>query len=256
LPPSMTSPCVDIVVLTWNDGIVLAEALRSGLDSSGVVVSMVVVDNGSDPPAAVPDDPRVRLLRNAANRGVAAARNQGALAGSAPFLCLLDSDAHLEAGALRAMVDVLVADERVAVVGPVFAGQAPEASAGQAPTVRTKLARVLDLRSTYRSTHSSERSGPAWDVDFCIGACQVIRRRAWEAVGGLDESYFYGPEDVDFCLRLRETGWRVVQTAAAAVHHPPRRRNKGVLTRRGMQHAWAVARHQWRHRRFAQRVDR
>jgi GT2 family glycosyltransferase len=182
---------------------------------------------------------------------VAAARNQGVGAGSAPWVCLLDSDARLEADALRCMADILTADEGVAVVGPVFVGQPPEASAGQAPTLRTKLARVLDLRSTYVG---SDRSGTAWDVDFCIGACQLIRRRAWDAVGGLDESYFYGPEDVDFCLRLREAGWRVVQTGAAAVHHPPRRRNKGVLTRRGLQHGWAVARHQWRHRRFAQRV--
>jgi GT2 family glycosyltransferase len=149
------------------------------------------------------------------------------------------------------MADLLAADEGVAVVGPVFVGQAPEASAGRAPTLRTKMARILDLRSTYVG---SDRSGAVWDVDFCIGACQLIRRRAWEGVGGLDETYFYGPEDVDFCLRLREAGWRVVQTSNAAVHHPPRRRYKRVLTRRGLEHGWAVARHHWRHRHFARRV--
>lgn len=249
----MTSlPNVDVVVLTWNDGPLLADALRSALDSSGVAVSIIVVDNGSDPPATVPGDPRIRLERNAVNRGVAPARNQGVDGGTALFVCLLDSDARLEATALRCMVDILVADEGVAVVGPVFVGQPPEASAGKAPTVRTKLARVLDLRSTYVAPN---RRGPVCEVDFCVGACQVIRRRAWDAVGGLDESYFYGPEDVDFCLRLREAGWRVVQTSDAAVHHPPRRRYKRVLTRRGLEHAWAVTRHQWRHRNFARRVE-
>jgi len=192
------------------------------------------------------------LLRNPANRGVAAARNQGARAGSAALLCLLDSDARLEAGALRGMVEILIQEDDIAVVGPVFVGQLPEASGGRAPTLRTKLARIADLRSTYVA---SDRAGPIWDVDFCIGACQLIRRQAWDAVGGLDESFFYGPEDVDFCLRLRETGWRVVQARDAAVYHPPRRRYKRVLTRRGLQHGWAVARHQWRHRRFARRVE-
>ncbi len=245
-------PSIDVVVLTWNDGALLGEALRSVLESSDVDVSVIVVDNGSDPPATVPDDARARLLRNTTNRGVAAARNQGARAGSAPLLCLLDSDARLQPAALRCMADILTADAGVAVVGPVFVGQPPEASGGKAPTLRTKLARVVDLRSTYLP---SERSGPTWDVDFCIGACQLIRREAWDAIGGLDESYFYGPEDVDFCLRLHEAGWRVVQTSDAAVHHPPRRRNKRVLTRRGLRHAWAVARHQWRHRHFARRVE-
>ena len=75
-------------------------------------------------------------------------------------------------------------------------------------------------------------------------------RSAFDQVAGLDETYFYGPEDVDFCLRLRERGWRIVQLEAALVHHPPRRRNRRLFTRRGMRHARAVCRHLWRHRRF------
>jgi len=244
---------IDVVVLTWNDGPLLEAALESVLSSVGVSVGVQVVDNGSDPPAAPPADPRLRLVRNADNQGVARARNQGVRAGTAPVICLLDSDARLESGALARMVAVLEADPDVGLVGPVFAGQPAEASAGRAPTVRTKLERVFNLRSTYDRV---ERGGSTWDVDFLIGACQVIRREAWDSVGGLDESYFYGPEDVDFCLRLREAGWRVLQVGDVIVDHPPRRRFRGLLTRRGTQHAWAVTRHLWRHRRFAARVGR
>jgi len=242
-----TLPSVDVVILTWNDGEMLKAAVASALRSEGVDVNVIVVDNGSEPPAVVPDDPRVRLIRNDANLGVAPARNQGVRAGSAPIVCLLDSDARLHPGTLRALHSRL--DDDAALISPVFDGQAPEASGGRAPGVLRKASRALGLTEFYGSTRPSDRI-PTWDVDFTIGACQLIRRRAFEQVGGLDSSIFYGPEDVDFCLRLKTAGWRVYQTSATSCHHPPRRRNRRLLTRRGMAHAIAVLKHLRRHGRM------
>lgn len=243
---------VDVVVLTWNDGELLFAALGSVLASEGVDVTVVVVDNGSEPAVVVPDDPRVQLIRNDINRGVAPARNQGVAATKASFVCLLDSDARLESASLARLAEAVGSDESIALAAPVFVDQEPTASAGKAPTVRRKLSRLLNLTSEYEGGH--DLGAGIWDVDFAIGACQVFRRAAFEQVGGLDESYFYGPEDVDFCLRLRERGWRVVQVGDAPVHHPPRRRFRGLFSERGMAHAWSVARHLWRHRRFHSRV--
>ncbi len=241
------TPRVDVVILTWNDGPLLDAAIASALGSVGVDVSVVVVDNGSEVPAVVADDERVVVLRNSHNRGVAAGRNQGVAVGVAAYVCFLDSDARLAPDCLAALVGAIADDPRAALAAPVFAGQPPEASAGVAPSLALKAARALSLRETY---HPVRGEGPSWDVDFAIGACQLVRREALEAVGGLDESYFYGPEDVDVCLRLRRAGWRVVQVASASCEHPPRRRFRRLLTRRGAQHAWAVGRHLWRHRSF------
>jgi GT2 family glycosyltransferase len=242
---------VDVVILTWNDGPLLDIALRSALDSQGVDVKVIVVDNASDPPAVVPDDPRVTLVVNGANRGVAPARNQGARAGSAPIVCFLDSDARLHADALARLVAALESDRAIGLAAPVFTEQEPSASAGTAPTLTRKLARLTNRTSAYAT--SADTSQPMWDVDFAIGACQVFRRAAFDAVGGNDESFFYGPEDADFCMRLKDAGWRVVQVRDAAVDHPPRRRFRGLFTKRGMSHAWAVTRFLWRHRTFASR---
>jgi GT2 family glycosyltransferase len=246
------SPVVDVVILTWNDGPLLDAAVQSVVESRHTAIHLIVVDNGSSPPAAV--DPPVSLVRNDTNRGVAPARNQGVAMGSSPLVCLLDSDARLEPSALAALAAAVEADDRIALAAPVFAAQSPEASAGLAPSLLRKALRALNLRDTYDS--SGEFVDGIRDVDFAIGACQLFRRSAFDDVGGLDETYFYGPEDVDFCLRLRERGWRVVQVADARVHHPPRRRFKGLLTRRGAQHAWAVTRHLWRHRNFRRRINR
>ena len=243
----MTAPAIDVVILTWNDGELLQTAVDSVLGSEHFKGKIVVVDNGSDPPAHVDGAGCIDLVRNEANRGVAPGRNQGVDASTADFVCFLDSDARLEPYTLGMLIEALVADGSVGLAAPVFVDQVPEASAGRAPSALRKIARGLNLRDTYAGVPHA--SGAWWEVDFAIGACQLFRRAAFDAVGGLDESIFYGPEDVDFCLRLRAAGWRVVQVAGARVHHPPRRRFRGLFTRRGMAHAVAIGRHLWRHRR-------
>lgn len=242
---------VDVVILTWNDGELLNQAIESALASEGVDVRVIVVDNGSDPGAVVPCDRGLSLIRNPVNVGVAPGRNQGAAVAGAPYVCFLDSDARLLPDTLARLVEALETSPGAALAAPVFSGQRPEASAGRAPTLTVKALRVLGLRDTYQAM---PHPGPSWDVDFAIGACQLVRRDSFVAVGGFDESYFYGPEDVDLCLRLREAGSRVVQVGPARCDHPPRRRNRGLFTRRGLQHALAVTRHLWRHRGFDRRV--
>lgn len=233
---------IDTVVLTWNDGPLLETAVRSALVQDGVIQHVVVIDNASDDQLTLRATENVTVVRNAENRGVAAGRNQGVELGSAPLILLLDSDAELTPGCAAALVAALDADPDAALAAPVFVGQPAEASAGRKPSIARKLARGLGLTASYgRARHDD--GACEWPVDFAIGACQLIRRDAWDAVGGLDESYFYGPEDLDFCLRLRDHGFHVVQTAAAVCHHPARRRNRSLFARGGLRHARAIVRH-------------
>lgn len=235
---------IDVVILTWNDGDLLAASVGSVLDTTAAQV--VVVDNGSEPPAEVVDDPRVRLIRSPTNRGVAGGRNDGVAQTSSDLVCFLDSDAALLPGALDALVAPLREDPHVAVAVPVFADQPPEASAGRAPTLRDKVERVRGRTATYQASPRSA-DVPWWEVDFGIGACQLIRRSVFDEVGGLDES-MYWTEDLDFCLRVRDAGHAVVQVGAARVNHPPRRRYRRPLTRKGLRHSMALLRLMWRHR--------
>lgn len=238
-------PTVDVVILTHNDGDLLAEAVTSALASDGTDVTVWVIDNGSDPPAKVGHDPRVHLIRNATNAGVGGGRNQGVRLGSAPLVCLLDSDARLGPGALLRLTEPLT-HPTVGIAVPVFVGQLPTESAGIAPTFAVKVARALGRRSTYEPA-DVPAGASQWDVDFGIGACQMVRRSVFEEVGGIDDSEAFGPEDVDFCLRVRRVGFRVVQVAGADVHHPPRRAHRRLFTRKGLRHSRSVLRHFWRH---------
>jgi GT2 family glycosyltransferase len=245
----MSVPTVDVVVLTWDDEESMRSAVASALNSVGVEIRVAVVDNGSVTPARVPPDGRVRLLRNEANRGVAGGRNQGAAVGEAPYLCFLDSDAELEPDCLAALAAPLESDRSVALSAPVFAGQAPEASAGRAPTMARKVARGLGLTSTYAPMASrleAASGSQLWDIEIAIGACLLVRRCTFDEAGGFDEQFFYGPEDIELCRRLSARRWRLVQVPGARCHHPPRRRNRNLFTRRGLAHAGAL----WRYYRL------
>ena len=242
---------VDVVILTWNDGELLRHAVASAVAQDGLEPVVTVVDNASDVAAEV-TVPGVEVIRNAENLGVGGGRNLGVRATEAPFVCFLDSDARLHPGALARLVAPMVDEPSIGLTAPVFTGQRPEASAGHAPTFRRKFARALNRTDLYEPT-PGQGDGPAWNVDFAIGACQVFRREAFDAVGGLDDSASFGPEDVDFCLRLRAGGWRVVQVADAGCDHPPRRAFKGLASARGRRHAVSVLRHLWRHRHVTAR---
>lgn len=246
-------PCIDVVVLTWNDEGHMRSAVGSALASRGVQTRVYVVDNGSDPPAAVTAHPRVAMHRSARNLGVARGRNLGAALGHSDLVCFLDSDAVLDRDCLSHLAAAMVAP-MTALAAPVFADQPPEASAGRAPGLMRKLARAAALTDRYAS--AGDAPGPVWDVEVAIGACLLVRRSAFEFVGGFDDRYFYGPEDIDLCLRLAGGGHRIVQVGAAVCHHQPRRTSRRLLTRRGIAHGAAVLRHLWRHRGWRRRRGR
>ncbi|MGH9068566.1 MAG: glycosyltransferase family 2 protein [Acidimicrobiales bacterium] len=240
-------PAVDVVTLTWNDGDLLARSVEATLASTGVEVTLTIVDNCSDPSPVAPPDPRVRVIRNITNRGVRA-RNQGVRVGSSDFVAFVDSDACVHPDTLATLVATLQTNPDAALAAPVFDGQAPDRSAGAAPTLTRKLCRLVGLTRSYCSNSGSREA--VWDVDFAVSACWVFRRSVFTALGGLDERYFYGPEDLDFCLRARLAGWRVIQVSGAGCAHAARRRFRSPLSPLGARHTLAVGRHLWKHRHF------
>ncbi len=236
-------PKIDVVILTWNDEPgQLDAAVASALASASVDVRVIVVDNGSDEPAAVAEDERMVLVRNAANRGVAAGRNQGAALGVRSLVCFLDSDARLEPDCLGALAGAVGDDATTAMAAPVFTGQVPEASAGRAPSIGRKVARGFGWTASYRPVPRRSIQSE-WDVDFAIGACQLWHRSTFVTMGGFDERFFYGPEDIDACRRIQRCGGRVVQVAQAHCEHPPRRRHRRLFTGPGLRHGLALLRY-------------
>jgi N-acetylglucosaminyl-diphospho-decaprenol L-rhamnosyltransferase len=163
------------------------------------------------------------------NLGYGAAVNRGAAATRAPLLLVCNPDLEVPPEAVGALVAALDADPRRALVGPLI--RTPEGdrypSARRFPSMVDAAGHALlglfapDNRFT-RAYQRSELDDAAVEVraaDWVSGACFLVRRDAFEAVGGFDESYFMYAEDVDLCWRLGRAGWSVAYAPTAEVTH-------------------------------------
>lgn len=187
--------------------------------TAGVEFEVIVVDNAStDETAAVLDQLSgdVQIIRNAENAGFATACNQGAKAARGRHLVFLNNDTIPQRGWLQALVEEVRTHPEVAVVGSKLLY----------PDGRIQHAGVVFSRSLFVPYHVYRQfPGDAPAVSYrrelqCVtAACMLIRRDVFEAVGGLDEGYRNGFEDVDLCLKVRERGWRIVYQPASVLYH-------------------------------------
>jgi GT2 family glycosyltransferase len=197
---------------------------------------VVVVDNASSDGSTEmvrADYPWVALHANKTNLGYGAAANQAIASCSAEYVLLLNSDTLLQAGALMALSGYLDLHPHAAIVGPhlVEADGTLQASCYPFPTPLNTflenstsailLGRLIRrhiplLRNFYLRTwpHTSARVVP-----WLKGAALAIRRTAFDAVGGFDESYFMYFEDADLCYRLNAAGWKVHFVPITTVVH-------------------------------------
>ncbi|HEU0023999.1 MAG TPA: glycosyltransferase family 2 protein, partial [Thermoleophilaceae bacterium] len=192
-------------------------------------VNVTVVDNASpDDTLGTIADLRVDMVRSWRNGGFSYGCNLGATRGSAPFLLFLNPDARIDAPALHTLCETLDANPRAALVGPRIVEDADRLAWSQRrfPRQRSTFAQALFLhRVLPRAVWTDEvirdpglytRPGtPEW----VSGACMLVRRGAFEAVGGFDESFFLYCEDTDLCRRLWDAGHTVRFEPAARVVH-------------------------------------
>ena len=194
-----------------------------------MISAIIVVDNGAGDGAPLPDMDvleGVKIARPEVNLGYGAGCNFGASLATGEHLLLINADVVLTIPAAGALCARLERSPEVGVVGPrIFSGGRVQESARAFPTLRTGLlgrrsllTRVLSharrLPAELRHSHGS--AGP---VDWVSGACMLVRREAFDAVGGFDEGYWMYWEDADFCRRLWDAGWQVFFEPAATVHH-------------------------------------
>jgi N-acetylglucosaminyl-diphospho-decaprenol L-rhamnosyltransferase len=220
-------PEVSIVVVSWNTKELLARCLASlEVERPAAALEVIVVDNGSadgSQEMVAADFPQVNLIANPANRGFAAANNQGIAAAAGHYVFLLNSDTEVLPGSLRALVDFADDHPRAAIVGPQllnFDGSL-QPSGGRFPTPLSTLAELLGVsRLIGRPRYGTERdySLPAV-VDEVSGAAMLVRPTVLRELGGLDEGFSWGYEDVDLCRRATAAGWSVNYVPAARVKH-------------------------------------
>jgi GT2 family glycosyltransferase len=188
---------------------------------------VILVDDASGDGTAAAARARfgwVRVLVNAPARGFAASANRGLAEAQGELLLLLNSDT--EVSDVGAMQDAFRADARLGAAGASLVNPdgSPQWSGGAAPTrawlvaLASGLPRLLDRLPGYRRLRPPSGTADA-PVDWVTGAAIAIRREAWTQAGPLDETYRFYAQDLDFCLRLRDAGWRVRVVPGWRVRH-------------------------------------
>ena len=228
--PSGTRLALSVIIVSYNTCAMTLDCLRTlSAALSRLPSEVFLVDNASTDgtPAAVRAEfPWVVLIENDQNRGFGAANNQALAVARGEFLLLLNSDAFPEPGALASLMVYLRADPEVAAVGPrlLNADGSLQRSCFRFPSpLRCWLENLWisaalpnhPLVGDYRRwAHDAERR-----VDFVIGACLLVRREAYEQVGGFDEGFFMYSEETDWQRRMHAAGWQVAFTPSAEVTH-------------------------------------
>lgn len=174
---------------------------------------LVLVDNGSTDGTQMlcRHLPGTTVLRNDMNRGFAAACNQGAAAADTPYVMFLNNDTWVGPGWLPPLVATLMAYQDTAAVGARLTY--PDGSlqhAGVAVDVNDRG--LLEARNL----HTEKPRGP---TEAVTGAAMMVDRRRFDEVGGFDEGYWNGYEDVDLCLQFRDRGWQIRYEPNSTIVH-------------------------------------
>lgn len=189
------------------------------------LASVVVVDNASDDDSATAASaqPGVTVIVNDANVGFGTACNIGATATPAGVdLLFLNPDAAIDADDLVRLTEKLRHDPACALVAPrLFRDGQPIPSSGDDATVASELRRFapkLVARVLPERRHSAT-AAPSGPVSYVEGACMLVRRQAFDEVGGFDPSFFLFFEELDLATRLRAAGWNVQLVGDARAEH-------------------------------------
>jgi GT2 family glycosyltransferase len=224
---------LEVVIVSHGAEALLRRCLRSLQEHppAGGGMQVTVVDSGS--PDATPDMvarefPAVRLLRQG-NIGFSAANNLALRESAANAVLLLNPDTEVYAGTLDAALRRLRSEPRIGMVGVKLVTQSGEldhACKRSFPTPLSALAHftgvgrgeeVGEALSQYRATHLGDDE--PGEVDAVNGAFMLCRAEAIREVGLLDEGYWLYMEDLDWCHRFWDAGWKVFYEPAGAALH-------------------------------------
>ncbi|MFN2292119.1 MAG: glycosyltransferase family 2 protein [Anaerolineae bacterium] len=244
------------IVVSWNvydllrhclDSLVASAEAATSDQAQGLDLEIIVVDNNSgdgSPEMVRSEFPRVRLIANDENRGFTAANNQGLAASRGRFLLLINPDTQVMGDALASMVRTMEANPQIGVLGPqlLYPDGSRQPSRRRFPTFATALVESTVVQEWWRDNRFLRHyymddvpvasSDQVQQVDWLVGACLLVRREAYEQVGGLDEGFFMYSEELDWCRRIKQAGWQIVYFPGATVIHHEGKSSEQVVPAR------------------------
>ena len=230
---------IDVVIVHYPSTKDVLECLEMLEGAEARVASITVVDN--DSPEEIGTEMfagrDVKVLHSSTNDGFGTAANSGSTQGDASLILLINPDVRLDSKSFSSLVS-LVASDGIGAAAPQLLlpdGQPQSGPAGYSPGLLAVASHAFQIPGWFpgrwferplflHRNQAAETNGGGpivREVDWVSGACMLVRRQAFEQVGGFDSRFFMYGEDMDLCFRLKREGWRVVYcpTEFAEHHH-------------------------------------
>lgn len=224
---------LSIIIVNWNSRDYLRKCLESIRSSAtSLTMEIVVIDTASYDGTAemlYSDFPTVRFIQSDTNCGFAKANNLGAAGAGGRGVLFLNPDTELVDSALDVLYDALMTTPGAGAVGGRLLntdGSLQDSCIQAMPTIANQVLDANALRRLWprsplwgmRALHEPHH-GPV-EVEVISGACVMVKRDVFEAVGGFSEEYFMYSEDVDLAHKVRRRGYRnLFVPGASIVHH-------------------------------------
>ena len=218
---------LSIIIVNWNTKRLLIDCLASVFETiRGIDFEVWVVDNASadGSAAAVAEKyPDAHIVRNSENIGFAAANNLAFRKMTGLYALLLNTDTILTKNAINALYDFMEKNPK----GGMACGQllnrdgTKQNSMANFPSLTSLVANETVLRILFPKKFPSKRREyfRPIEIDSCIGACMIVRKKAIDQVGLLEEQYFFFFEETDWAYRMKLSGWKVWFVPMAEIYH-------------------------------------
>lgn len=241
--PPAPAAAVRVVVVTYWPGEAIGTFLDSLADATSRDVHVVIADNGSEDgaPEAAAAHYGAQLLPTGGNLGYGSAANVGARTGDEEWLVVANPDITWRKGALDTLLDAAGRWPRAGAFGPAILTPGGDLypSARGFPSLSRGIGHALLgwcwAANPWTRAYRRESGGPVEaPAGWLSGSCLLLRRAAFDEVGGFDPGYFMYFEDLDLCRRLADAGWQSVYVPSAVVEHTgahSTRRNRGAMLR-------------------------
>ena len=221
---------LSVVILSFNSANYINRCLDSVIESAAAVslsFEIYIIDNGSQDgsvnilnqyKAKHPDQIHLKLFEH--NTGTTVSRNYGLSRAQGRHILVLDSDAYINPEAIKHLIKELNNDHSLGMIVPkvIYSSGNFQKSTDVFPTLHNKFLRFFFLKNTEQKEHNQQPTVPV-EIDYAISAFWLFPRRIIDEVGLLDENIFYSPEDVDYCIRIRKHGYRIMYDPSVTIIH-------------------------------------
>lgn len=243
---------VSFIIPTKNRKGLLNKCLKSLIDNcKGLTYEIIVIDDGSKDGIdnIIKNLKNISLIKNQKSLGPVKSRNIGLSKSKGKFIVFLDDDVEITKNIFSDIFKMMEKDKIIGIVGPqlLYSNNKIQESARSFPTPLSVLWRGTILHKflptiNFYKKYVMLNNTKVQEVDWVLGACQIVRREMFNTLGFFDEKYFmYYGEDIDLCFRAKKAGWKVIYYPYSIVyHHYARVSAKSIINKAKVEHIKSI----------------